>query len=364
MGESTVGFDKLLKAAIADGASDMRISAGTKPWLRINGQWRELSELSRPLKPEEVTSYIKGVVRNDALVASLDEGKELDWRFEVENTGVRTNIYRDHSGPAMVMRFLSPKMPELKNLGLPPKVRELAHADKGLLLVTGVTGSGKSTSLAALINDLNQQKSSHIITIEDPIEYVHKPKKSLITQRTVGQDTLSFANGIKSALRQAPDIILIGELRDRETAMEALHAAETGHLVMATVHCGSAAEAANRIVGMFPPEDKEHVRSAVADNLIGVLTQKLVPRADAEKGRVAAAELLVANHAMKNLIRENKPANTILGYMQTGMKFGMITMEQSLKNLARDGIISMDTHQRALSEYKRDSGMDTGTGRE
>ena len=342
-------LDKLLNGAIHHKASDIRISTNGKPWLRIDGQWKKL-EMDRPLSAEEVNAMMLGIMSEQRLV-SLNEGHEQDLRFEYNNTGLRVNAYKDHNGPAMVIRLLSPKMPELDSLGLPPKVRELANAEKGLFLVTGATGSGKSTSLAAIINDLNKTSHHHIITIEDPIEYVHEPKNALITQREVGSDTHSYAKALKAALRQAPNVILIGELRDRETAIEALHAAETGHLVFATVHAGSAAQGAERIVGMFPPEDQSQIRTSIADNLVGVLTQQLLPRADGQ-GRVAAAELLVATPAIKHQVKEGKiPA--IISSMQTGASKGMVTMGTSLKTLAESGAITAEVHKRGLQEYQR-----------
>lgn len=300
---------------------------------------------------------LKGIL-SDEQRTKLDGGKDVDLAINYENSRLRVNVFKDTKGYGFVLRLLSPKMPELSALSLPPKLKDIITNKQGLFLVTGATGSGKSTSLAAMLNEINKTRQGHIITIEDPVEYEHGDNQSIFTQRELGDSTPSFPEALRSALRQAPNIIMVGELRDRETAKAALAAAETGHLVFATLHTGSAPLAIDRLVNMFSAEDHPSVRASLADNLLGVMTQQLVNKADG-KGRVAAAELLVVNSAVKNNIRKGE-TNGIRQAFQIGKKDGMVTMEQSLNALKTNGAISHEEHARAIEQYNRDSGITGG----
>jgi twitching motility protein PilT len=264
--------------------------------------------------------------------------KELDCAVMLGELRFRANFYKTLKGPAAVLRRIETKIPLMDNLALPPILYELVEAHKGLVLMTGPTGSGKSTTLAAIINQINESKPANIITIEDPVEFIHTDKKSIVSQREVGKQTESFAKALKGALREDPDVILVGELRDLETIGMALTAAETGHLVFATLHTSGAPNTINRLIDVFPPEQQGQIRAQIAESLKMVITQKLFKKKDGS-GRISAFEVMVCTAPVKNLIRENK-IHQIPSVMQTSQREGMITMEKSIEGLIGTGVIS------------------------
>ena len=264
--------------------------------------------------------------------------KELDCAIILKSLRFRANFYKTLNGLAAVLRRVETEIPLMDSLGLPPVLFELIDAHRGLVLVTGPTGSGKSTTLAAIINQINENRQANIITIEDPVEFIHKDKKSIVSQREVGKQTESFAKALKGALREDPDVILVGELRDLETIGMALTAAETGHLVFATLHTSGAPNTINRLIDVFPPEQQTQIKSQISESLKMVVTQKLFKKKDGS-GRIAAFEVMVCNPAVKNLIREGKVFQ-IPGVMQTGQRDGMITMEKSIEGLIDSKIIN------------------------
>lgn len=327
-------LDKLLLQAKSMGASDLHLTPEGIPMVRVDGSLQ-------PLRNE----FISREKLEKALLALLPEQEkqqllqtgEVDAAFsDALQERCRLNIYRLGNGYAAAIRLLPKDIPDCNSLGLPQIISQLAQSSSGLLLVTGATGSGKSTTLAALVQQINQTRAVHILTLEDPIEYVYPAGLALINQREVGRDTRSFASGLRSALRQDPDVIMVGELRDAETIGIALTAAETGHLVLATLHTQDAAGTVNRILDVLP--DRKHVCTQLADCLLGICCQRLLPRCDAV-GRVAAFEVLVATHAMRNLIREGR-THQLQSYLQTGARYGMQTMEDAVKALQLRGIIA------------------------
>jgi len=270
---------------------------------------------------------------------------ELDCSYQMRKISrFRVNVFRDRGHVAAAYRRIPTRIPTIKELGLPPVIEDLARRPRGLMLVTGPTGSGKSTTLAAITNQINYERSEHIITIEDPIEYLHSHRKSIVNQRELGEDTLSFNAALRSALREDPDVILVGEMRDLETIALAITCAETGHLVMATLHTNSAHESIDRIIDVFPPEQQEQIRVQLANNVLAVLSQQLLPRAG-QPGRVAAIEVMIATAAIRNLIRENK-AFQIPSMIQTSGEMGMQTMDQALADLYKQSLISYETATR------------------
>jgi twitching motility protein PilT len=275
---------------------------------------------------------------SEAEIEIYNTKKELDCAVMLGELRFRANFYKTLNGSAAVLRRIETKIPLMDNLSLPPVLYELIEANKGLVLVTGPTGSGKSTTLAAIINQINETKPANIITIEDPVEFIHKDKKSIISQREVGKQTESFAKALKGALREDPDVILVGELRDLETIGMALTAAETGHLVFGTLHTSGAPNTINRIIDVFPPAQQGQIRAQIAESLKMVVTQKLFKKKDGS-GRVAAFEVMVCTSPIKNLIREVK-IHQITSVMQTAQREGMITMEKSIEGLIGSGIIS------------------------
>ena len=326
----------LLKAIVEAGASDLHISTGTPPMARIRG---EIVPFQAPgLEPDEARQGIYSLL-NDAQRAEFQERHELDFAFELPGISrYRANYFEQRRGVGAVFRVIASKIPTLDDLKAPAVLRDLANKERGLVLVTGPTGSGKSTTLAAMIDYVNSTHSKHIITIEDPIEFVHERKKCLINQREVGQHTGSFAAALRSALREDPDILLVGELRDLETTGLAITAAETGHLVFGTLHTNSAAKTIDRLIDIFPADRQDQVRTMLSESLEGVVAQSLIPTAD-RKGRVAAHEILIGVPALRNLIREGKTTQ-IPSVMQVGGQHGMVTLDQSLKDLVTSGKIT------------------------
>src|SRR5918993_1641607 len=296
-------ISKLLTFSAKEGASDCHISAGEPPMIRLHGDLKKLDH--PPLTAEETHALVYDMM-SDAQRKNFEEKRECDFSFELGDIArFRVNVFVQNRGLGAVFRNIPTEIIPMEKLGLPPIVRQLCDKEKGLILVTGPTGSGKSTTLAAMVDYLNNTFEGHIITIEDPIEFVHKTKKCLVNQRELGVHTLSFANALKSALREDPDIILVGEMRDLETIQLALTAAETGHLVLGTLHTGNAPRTLDRVLDVFPTDQREQIRIMVSESLRGILSQQLVPRADGN-GRVLALEILVNTPAVANCIREGK----------------------------------------------------------
>ena len=284
----------------------------------------------------------------------LVEEREVDFAIETDTSRFRANVFMERRGYGGVFRVIPTKIKTVEDLGLPQAIIDLCRREKGLVVVTGPTGSGKSTTLAAMIDLINSERNGHILTIEDPIEFVHHPKRCVITQREVGSHTHSFANALRSSLREDPDVILVGEMRDLETISLAITAAETGHLVFGTLHTMSAPKTIDRIVDAFPADRQEQIRTMLSESLEGVVSQALLPTADG-LGRVAAHEILVVLPSVRNIIREAK-THQILSIMQTGMKYGMITMEAALERLVKEGVIDADVARRRMSSGTDDSG--------
>jgi twitching motility protein PilT len=317
-------------------ASDLHLAVGNPPALRIHGKLIRLDY--PPLTAAALHDMLYDVLTDDHK-ARFEESHDLDLSLELQNIGrFRVNVFTERLGEGAAFRLIPSQIRSLEQLGMPPVLRQLAGKDRGLILVTGPTGSGKSTTLAAMIDLINTERTDHIITIEDPIEFVHQHKSCIVNQREVGPHTKSFAAALRSALREDPDVILVGEMRDLETIAMALTAAETGHLVLATLHTNSAAQTVNRIIDVFPPHQQEQIRVQLSEALLGILAQTLLPRIDG-RGRVAALELLVANSGIRNLIRESKTFQ-IPSLIETGAKEGMISLDQSLRDLVRRGLIS------------------------
>jgi twitching motility protein PilT len=329
---------ELLIIAEEKNASDLHLNIGIPPVLRIHGK---LIKLNLPELTPEVTHQMIYNILNEKQKNEFEEYGELDLSYELINISrFRVNIFRHRRGEAAAFRLIPEKIKTLSELGLPSIVSNFTDKDKGFVLITGPTGSGKSTTLAALIDIINKNRYENIITIEDPIEFIHYHKNCLISQREIGSHTKSFASALRNALREDPDVILVGEMRDLETISMALTAAETGHLVFSTLHTSSAGESVERIIDVFPPHQQNQVRMQFANSILGVIAQTLLPTLD-EKGRVPAIEVMIANPAIRNLIREGK-VHQIPSTIQTSKKEGMQSLDQSLKDLVMEGKISIE----------------------
>ncbi len=334
-----MNIDTLLKYAIKNNASDIHITVASPPVLRIDGSLVNYGQ--RKLYPDEVKNMLEQLLDQVKLTELYEHG-QVDTTYSIPAVGrFRINAFKQRGNYGMVIRVIPFKIPTIDELGLPYVVRDLVKTSRGLILVTGPAGSGKSTTLAAIINLINEEKRYHIITLEDPIEYVHNHKKSIVNQREIGEDTDSFHNGLRAALRQDPDVIMIGEMRDMETMSTALMAAETGHLVMSTLHTFGAAKTINRIIDAFPPYQQQQIRMQLSTVIEAIICQQLLPRKDG-KGRVVATEIMIATPAIRNLIREDK-IHQIDTVIETGYMMGMKTMDQSLLELFNQGIISKET---------------------
>jgi twitching motility protein PilT len=322
----------LLTIMIERGASDLHITTGTPPQIRLHGKLTPLTQFER-LTPQD-TQRLAYSVLNEGQKQKFEEDNELDLSFGIQGLArFRCNVYRQRGAVAAAIRVIPIKIRSFDELGLPPVVEQLADRPKGLILVTGPTGSGKSTTLAAMVDKINNERTEHIMTIEDPIEFVHHHKKCLVNQREVFSDTHSFKNALKYILRQDPDVVLVGEMRDLETISAALTIAETGHLTLGTLHTNSCAQTINRVIDVFPTTQQSQVRAQLSLVLEGVLSQQLIPTTDG-RGRVMSLEIMVTTPAVRNLIREEK-IHQIYSSMQAGQKFGMQTMNQSLLELVQ-----------------------------
>ncbi|GAA6205246.1 type IV pilus twitching motility protein PilT [Colwellia sp. 1_MG-2023] len=326
---------ELLAFSVENNASDLHLSTGTPPLIRVDGDVRKLNIPAFDAKDVNALVYD---IMNDRQRKEYEENMEVDFSFEVPNLArFRVNAFNQNRGPSAVFRTIPSKVLSLEDLGCPDIFRQISEKPRGLVLVTGPTGSGKSTTLAAMVDYINNSKHDHILTIEDPIEFVHENKMCLINQREVHRDTLSFSAALRSALREDPDVILVGEMRDLETIRLAMTAAETGHLVFGTLHTTSAPKTIDRIIDVFPAEEKSMVRSMLSESLQAVISQTLVKKVGG--GRVAAHEIMIGVPAIRNLIREAKVAQ-MYSAIQTGMQHGMQTMDQCLQNLVNRGMIT------------------------
>ena len=330
----------LMLALLAAGGSDLHISANSAAYGRINGELQPLTD--NRFSSGEIKRLIYSLLSSQQQ-QQLEKNYELDCAYELKNVSrFRLNVYKEKNNLAACLRSLGNKIPSFKQLGLAQSLLQIIDRPNGLVLVTGPTGSGKSSSLAAILEHINQNKAHHIITVEDPIEFLYQPAKSLIHQRELGEDTHSFANALRAALREDPDVILVGELRDLETIQLAISAAETGHLVFATLHTNSAAQTIERLIDVFPAAQQSQIRMQLSGSLLAVFAQTLCRAIDKSNGcfgRVMAQEIMINNNAIANLIREGKTAQ-IYSQLQTGSKFGMQTMEQCLANLINNKQIS------------------------
>lgn len=353
-------IEEVLELAVAKKASDVHISANLPPVLRIDGR---LFRTNLPvLSSDDVETIIFPILSNDQR-RELEQNWELDFGYGLHGVGrFRVNVYRDKGSYAAAFRTINSTPPNFDDLGLPQVMKKIADRPRGLILVTGATGSGKSTTLAAMIDYINSTRVEHVLTIEDPIEFVHQSKKCVIHQRELGQDTKSVANALKSALREDPDVILVGEMRDLETIRLALTAAETGHLVLGTLHTSSAAQTIDRIVDVFPEAQQQQIRLQLSISLVAVFSQCLLPKLQPDgqkKGRVMAQEIMVVNSAISNLIREQKTAQ-IYSAIQTGTGLGMQTLDMCLKDLVMKKMVDPQdaiVKSQRPEEFKRSIGM-------
>ena len=343
---SSVGHVELLKKAVADGASDIHLHAGAPIRYRVHGVLHDVE--ADPLTPARSAGLVMQLL-DDGQRAILDEKGQVDFAYTLDGVGrFRGNAYRQQRGTDCVLRAISEKPPTLQELGLPASLAKFTNFHQGMVLLTGPAGCGKSSTLAALVNIINEERRDHIITVEDPIEYVHTPKRCSVNQRQAGKHTASFARALRGALREDPDVIALGELRDLETISLALTAAETGHLVLATLHTNNAIRTINRLLGVFPPAQQAQIRTMVSESLRAVVSQRLVPRADG-KGRTLALEVLVVNKAVGNLIREDKTFQ-IRSAMQTGVSQGMVLLDDALRDLVKKGVVTLEEAMKHAEE--------------
>ena len=337
---------ELLAFGVKNGASDLHLSAGVPPMIRVSGDMKKIN--LPPLDHTQVHDMVYDIM-NDKQRKDYEKFLECDFSFEIPGLArFRVNAFNQNRGSGAVFRTIPSEILSLEQLNAPKLFAKLAMTPRGIVLITGGTGSGKSTTLAAMMNYRNESDAGHILTIEDPIEFVHQTKKSLISQREVHRDTLGFNEALRSALRQDPDVILVGEMRDLETIRLALSAAETGHVVFGTLHTSSAAKTIDRIVDAFPAEEKDMIRAMLSESLKAVISQVLLKKVGG--GRVAAHEIMIGTPAIRNLIRENKIAQ-MFSAIQTGQQFGMQTLDQKLKELVRDKVITREAaHEKAANK--------------
>src|ERR671922_2211682 len=330
MPESTQNIDQLLTELVSRGGSDLHVTVGSHPVVRVHGSLKRLEEF--PKLTADATLHMLYRIMSSEQQKRLETLGQIDMSYSIPGLArFRVNAYSQRESLAAAFRLIPMELKTLEELGLPPSLHLLTRKPRGLVLITGPTGSGKSTTLAALIDEINRERSDHIVTIEDPIEFLHKHKGCIVNQREIGSDTQSFADALRAALRQDPDVILLGEMRDLETIATALTAAETGHLVFATLHTQDAPSTVDRLIDVFPAAQQEQVRMQLSSTLEGIITQALLPTADGQ-GRVPALEILYPDDAVRNLIRQGK-VEQVYSVMQTGTGKGMQTMDQSLSDL-------------------------------
>ena len=340
-------IDTLLEQMVAHNASDLHITVGSPPVLRVRGHLHRLDQISR-LSADDTRQLLYRILSTEQQ-KQLELNRQIDLSYSMPGLArFRVNIFSQRESLAGAFRLIPTELKTLEDLGVPKSLYDLCHKPRGLVLVTGPTGSGKSTTLAALIDEINRTRADHIITIEDPIEFLHKHKRCIVNQRELGPDAVSFAEALRGALRQDPDVVLLGEMRDLETIGTALTAAETGHLVFATLHTQDASSTVDRLIDVFPAAQQGQVRTQIAGTLQGVVTQTLLPTADGQ-GRVPAVEILFPDDAVRNLIRQSK-IEQVYSIMQTGTSRGMMTLEQSLADLVFRGVI---TEELAVSRSSR-----------
>jgi twitching motility protein PilT len=350
-----MSMQELLKAAARLGASDLHLSTGLVPMVRIDGDVRPLEGWSDGPMPAEMTTALIRSILDERQRAEMDKHAEYDFSTGVDGVGrFRGNAYRQQRGPGIALRLIPAQVRSLEDLGAPTALAELMGRRHGLVLVTGPTGSGKSTTAAALVDLVNRTRAGHIVSIEDPIEFVHTPQKCIVTQREVGLDTGSFPDALRAALREDPDVIFIGELRDLATIALAVTAAETGHIVVATLHTAGAARSVDRIVNVFPAAEQQFIRTLVAGCLLGVASQALLKRKDGS-GRIAAFEMLVATSGVRNMIRQGK-VHQLPSAIQTGMNDGMCTFRRSVMPLVAEGRVDAAEANEMLSQFEDDEG--------
>ena len=347
------GIEEILKTAKEAGASDVHLTVGIPPKMRVNGNLLTMEDYPR-LLPSDTLEVLLNIM-SEPQREKFEEKGEYDMSFSIPDMGrYRVNAYKQRGSVALALRLVETTVKSPKELGVPDSVVDLYQRKRGLILVTGPTGSGKSTTLASIIDKINNNRDAHVITLEDPIEYLHQHKLSMVNQREIGLDSGSYANALRAALREDPDVILVGEMRDFETISVAITAAETGHLVLSTLHTIGAVSTVDRVIDVFPPHQQQQIRVQLANVLEAVISQQLIPTADGN-GRVAAFEVLHANHAIRNLIREGK-SHQIASVMQTNRKMGMITMDEAIRQLYMDGRIS---RQMAIQFAQDPDGMET-----
>lgn len=343
-----IPLNELLEKTIKENASDLHITVGISPMLRINGKLEKVS--NEKLTPNDTKSYVKEILGD--LYKEYEKNGEIDTSLSLPKIGrFRVNAYKQRGSDAVAIRAVALKIPTINELKLPGVIKELTNKQRGLVLVTGPTGSGKSTTLASMINEINSTRSAHIITLEDPVEFLHKHNKSIINQREIGRDTKSYEAALRAVLREDPDVIFVGEMRDLETISIAITAAETGHLVLSTLHTIGAAKTIDRIIDVFPPYQQQQIKIQLSAVLQGIISQQLIPRSDVN-GRTAAFEIMVFTSAIQNLIREGK-THQIQSSIQTGGKYGMKTMDMSIVELYKKKLISYEN----LLTYSVDKDM-------
>lgn len=330
-------FKKILDIAIQEGASDVLVSVNHPPVIRITGQLIPLIK-EKPLTPQDAQNYAFSLM-SDAQQQKLAVQREVDFSYDFDGKArFRVNVFFQQNSISMALRLIPSVIKTIESLSLPPILHEFTNKSQGLVLVTGASGQGKSTTLAAMMDEINHTRSVHVITIEDPIEYIYKGDRAIIEQREVGTDTASFPSALKAMFRQNPDVIMVGEMRDLETITTTITAAETGHLVFATLHTNSAAQSIHRMIDVFPAEQQNQIRFQLASSLLGVVSQRLVPRI--KGGFIPACEVMICNNAISNLIRENK-THEIPTVIETSMREGMVSLSRSLSDLVRQKEISL-----------------------
>ncbi len=341
-------FNQLLSAGMKNNASDLHFKTGSPPLFRINGEIREVK--APKLRAEDMEQIVLHLLQRQDLKTQIDEIQDYDTSYNLEGVGrFRVNIYRQKGQLASIMRLIPLQIPDFEQLGLPSVVRQIASKERGMILVTGVTGSGKSSTLASMIDFINRNKRKHILTIEDPIEFMHQDQKSTVSQREIGLDTKTFVGSLRQALRQDPDVLLVGEMRDLETVDIALKAAETGHLVFSTVHTTDAARTINRVVGMFPSEEQDLVRLRLVEALQAIISQRLLPRKDG-KGRALAVEVMVTTMSIAECIKDAEKTSQMTEHIEKGAdQYGMQSFDQSLTNLYKSGQLALEVAKSAAS---------------